>query len=117
MGIAINAKHNSKAAAIPLADSGYKGMKRQQFPDMATNSAIRDKYRGPLEKLRTSLRSRHYSIRTEQSYESWAARFLTFCENRGIPSLGPENIREYLEFLATERLVAASTQNQAFRRQ
>jgi len=85
----------------------------QPFPDLTPSQTGREKHQSILNKLRTALRTRHYSIRTEQSYESWMLRFLTFCEKRRIADPGPGQVREYLEFLATERLVSASTQNQA----
>ncbi|NOX24516.1 MAG: integron integrase [Deltaproteobacteria bacterium] len=75
--------------------------------------SCRDKYDELLQKLRVTLRTRYYSIRTEQAYESWALRFLTYCENMNLPDSGPSHVREYLDFLATERMLAASTQNQA----
>ncbi|MFH1497989.1 MAG: phage integrase N-terminal SAM-like domain-containing protein [Verrucomicrobiota bacterium] len=63
-----------------------------------------------IEALRRSLRLNHYSLRTEQSYIEMLRRYLAF-----IGSVPPEadNVRAFLEHLAVERRVAASTQNQA----
>jgi site-specific recombinase XerD len=63
--------------------------------------------------LRTELRARHYSLRTEQAYEHWMRRFVTFHGLKSLQELGPEAVKEYLEYIAVERKVAASTQNQA----
>ena len=64
-------------------------------------------------RLETELRIRRYSIRTEQAYLAWIQRFISFCGLRDPAVLEASNIKKYLEFLAEERNVSASTQNQA----
>jgi integron integrase len=64
-------------------------------------------------RLRTTLRSLHYSIRTEQAYEHWVKRFLTFHQAIPPSQITGKNVRDYLSYLAENRDVAASTQNQA----
>lgn len=64
-------------------------------------------------KLRSTLRSLHYSIRTEQAYEQWVKRFLTFHHAISPGQITSGNVRDYLSYLAEDREVAASTQNQA----
>ncbi len=66
-----------------------------------------------LEKLRTEIRVRHYSIRTEQSYEQWVNRFFKYLNNKPVPEVTPADVKRYLEHLAVNKKVAASTQNQA----
>src|SRR5215203_1584590 len=63
--------------------------------------------------VRIVLRKRHYSIRTEQAYVAWIVDYIRFSGLRHPRDLGPVNVSEYLSHLATERGVAASTQNQA----
>ncbi len=63
--------------------------------------------------LRDRAAVRRYSPRTVQAYERWARAFLAFHHWTHPRLLGPEAVREYLTFLARERGVAASTQNQA----
>ncbi|HID07266.1 MAG TPA: integron integrase, partial [Armatimonadetes bacterium] len=60
-----------------------------------------------------AIRLRHYSIRTERVYENWAMRFIRFHGNRGPSSLGSREVKAFLEYLAVDRKVSASTQNQA----
>ncbi len=43
-----------------------------------------------LEKLRTEIRVRHYSIRTEQSYEQWVNRFFKYLNNKPVPEVTPD---------------------------
>jgi integron integrase len=66
-----------------------------------------------LERLRTTLRVRHYALRTEQAYVDWTRRYLAFHQGRHPNAVGPEGVRAFLEHLAVRREVAASTQNQA----
>jgi len=63
--------------------------------------------------MRREIRARHYSIRTEQAYLDWARRYIRFHERRHPQELGPEHVAAFLSHLASDRQVAASTQNQA----
>lgn len=67
-------------------------------------------------RLRTILRTRHYSLRTEQSYEHWVRRYLLFCEQGTLKVAEAASLKRYLEYLAEAREVAAGTQNQALTR-
>jgi site-specific recombinase XerD len=70
-----------------------------------------------LEQLRTRLRTRHYSYRTECTYADWVRRFLDHAaQQQGVPHprVESEVVRDYLTHLAVRQRVSASTQNQAF---
>lgn len=66
-----------------------------------------------LQQLRDALRVRHYSIRTEAAYVDWVRRFILFHDKRHPLQMGADEVGAFLTYLATERHVAASTQNQA----
>lgn len=66
-----------------------------------------------LERMRTHLRTRHYSIRTEQSYIDWARRFILYHDKRHPLEMGAAQVEAFLTHLAVDRRVSASTQNQA----
>ncbi len=66
-----------------------------------------------LDRVRDAIRVKHYSIRTEQAYVNWIRRFILFHDKRHPKDMGAAEIEEYLTYLAVERNVAASTQNQA----
>ncbi|GBE03664.1 hypothetical protein BMS3Abin09_00582 [bacterium BMS3Abin09] len=83
------------------------------FRDESPPKELTTIYRNLLEKLRTEIRVRHYSVRTEQTYEQWVRRFLFFSKMRPVAELSAGEVRVYLEYLATKRKVSASTQNQA----
>jgi integron integrase len=64
--------------------------------------------------MRTFMRARRYSRRTEQAYVDWVRRFILFHGKRHPRELGEEEIVEFLSDLAVKRKVSTSTQNQAF---
>jgi len=66
-----------------------------------------------LASLRTALRTRHYSPRTEEAYAGWVRRYVRFHGTRHPAELGPGAVIDFLSHLATRRGVSASTQNQA----
>ncbi len=66
-----------------------------------------------LERVRRCLRLRHYSIRTERAYVDWIKRFILYHGKRPPAEMGADEIRRFLSHLATDKIVAAATQNQA----
>jgi len=64
-------------------------------------------------RLRSVIRGHHYSIRTERAYEQWVGRLLSFHQDKSPDFIDADDIQSYLNYLAEERKVAASTQNQA----
>ena len=66
-----------------------------------------------LERMRIHLRTRHYSIRTEEAYIDWVRRFILFHGKRHPGDMGAAEVEAFLSHLAVERHVSASTQNQA----
>lgn len=56
---------------------------------------------------------RRYSPRTTQAYERWVIAFIRFHGRRHPRELGAPAVRDFLTYLAQERRIAASTQNQA----
>lgn len=67
-----------------------------------------------LNQIRNAIRVRHYSIRTEEAYLSWARRFILFHKKRHPKDMGSQEVIDFLTYLAVDRNVAANTQNQAF---
>ena len=66
-----------------------------------------------LDQVRSVIRVKHYSIRTEESYVGWIRRFILFHGKQHPRDLGPEHVRAFLTYLAVEEKVSAATQNQA----
>jgi integron integrase len=63
--------------------------------------------------VRDAIRRRHYSLRTEDTYVHWIKRFIYFSGKRHPAELGAAEVTAFLNYLARDRDVAASTQNQA----
>ena len=81
-----------------------------------------------LDQVRREIRLRHYSLRTEEAYVDWIKRFIHFHKAKAAPDpsgggeasgwrhprdMGAAEVRQFLEHLATDRNVAAPTQDQA----
>jgi integron integrase len=57
--------------------------------------------------------AKHYSRRTESAYVDWIRRYVLFHRKRHPSEMGAREIAAFLTWLATDRGVSASTQNQA----
>jgi site-specific recombinase XerD len=79
----------------------------QEEPDSGTK---RPRLR---EQLHTAIRRRNFSRRTEQSYWYWIRWFIRHHGLRHPAEMGAGEVEAFLSWLATEREVAAATQNQA----
>ena len=66
-----------------------------------------------LDSIRAAIRVRHYSRETEKTYVHWAKKFILYHGKRHPKDMGAPEIEAFLSWLATDRKVAASTQNQA----
>lgn len=66
-----------------------------------------------LDQLRDRIRLKHYSRRTEDVYLDWTKRYILYHNKRHPQEMGKKEIEDFLTYLATERNVAAATQNQA----
>ena len=66
-----------------------------------------------LDRVRDAIRTKHYSIRTEEAYVNWIKRFILFHDKRHPQEMEATEIEEFLTHLAVDKKVAASTQNQA----
>lgn len=66
-----------------------------------------------LDQVRLSIRRKHYSHRTEQSYVFWIRNYIRFHHMRHPQEMREPELKQFLDHLANARKVAASTQNQA----
>ena len=63
---------------------------------------------------RKVLRLKHRSYRTEETYMSWFKQFCSFIQYKSPDLIDENDLKNFLRYLAVERKVGASTQNQAF---
>jgi integron integrase len=66
-----------------------------------------------LDRVRDTVRARHYGRRTEEAYVAWIRRFILSQGKRHPAEMGAAEITQFLTALAVRARVAASTQNQA----
>lgn len=59
------------------------------------------------------MRLKHLSLNTEKTYTGWSRRFQEYVNGKSPNDLSTDDIRSFLSYLAVEKKIAASTQNQA----
>lgn len=93
---------------------GFGGVMREipEKRDVAPGQTVGGKA-SLMEVVRSRIRAKHYSLRTEQAYLGWIRQFILANGRRHPRQLGGAEVEAFLTRLATERNVAASTQNQA----
>lgn len=82
-------------------------------PSKPAESVIQRNRPKLLDQVRSVMKVRHYSSRTEKAYLNWIIRFILFHNKRHPKEMGTEEIKNYINYLATKKQVSASTQNQA----
>ena len=66
-----------------------------------------------LKQIREEIRRRNYSYRTEKAYTRWVVRFIKYNQLTHPAQMAEKEVTNFLNWLANDRNVAASTQNQA----
>ena len=66
-----------------------------------------------LDQVRDKIRFKHYSLSTENAYLSWIKQFILYHGKRHPADMGAAEVEKFLTYLATQRHVSSSTQNQA----
>ena len=64
-------------------------------------------------RIHATLRSRHYSRRTEETYTHWIRKFIFFHNKKHPAAMGADEVNAFLTHLAVEEHVSATSQNQA----
>src|SRR3954470_24270320 len=67
-----------------------------------------------LEQVSEVMRFKHYSLRTERTYQEWIRRYVLFHGKRHPREMGASEEERFLSDLAVKHRVASSKQNQAF---
>jgi len=66
-----------------------------------------------MQRMRREMRLRRRANDTETAYLNWVRRFIHYCGSENLEQFGEPQIKSFLTYLAVERYVAASTQDQA----
>ena len=64
--------------------------------------------------LATAIKVRHYSPKTLKAYKVWTQKLQAFTKSKDPRLLTMDDVKGFLSFLAVERKISASSQNQAF---
>ncbi|MFH2137392.1 MAG: integron integrase [Candidatus Omnitrophota bacterium] len=81
-----------------------------------TIKPVADSREAIISRTKELLRIKHYAYSTERTYLDWVGRFfsyITAVRNKN-KEIEPQDIKEFLTYLAVRRRVSASSQNQAF---
>ena len=106
-----------KHIALPKTGRNYTQeavAKTERFRDRVIPSEVERRFSELIEAVKVEVRTRYFSYRTETSYLNWVRRFIAFHDDADPRGLSvPAAVKTYLDYLAVEREVSASTQNQA----
>ncbi|HKY99581.1 MAG TPA: integron integrase [Rhabdochlamydiaceae bacterium] len=80
---------------------------------MQTKPTSSPKGKKLLEQVSDAIRIKHYSSRTEKTYVDWIKRYVLFHNKRHPKDMGVQEVQTFINYLAIERHLSASTQNQA----
>ena len=114
---------NQAEKAIRLYFNNFQGHSEWHKTETLRIAPTSDGTTNRLEAIRAcrqTLRLKHYSNRTEQTYVAWINRFFDYLlsthhdSTAGMVRITEEGVKNFLAHLATKLRVAASTQNQAF---
>src|SRR3990172_1400701 len=94
-------------------DTPVRSQQIQHEDAKRASSGLRERYAELRQLLITEIRRRAYAISTEQTYEHWLFSYIAFHNGRDPREMSGGDIVKYLEYLAVERNISASTQNLA----
>src|SRR6185503_7686117 len=83
------------------------------YPECARPDAPRIIPMTLIEAVQATIRRMHYSPRTEEAYLHWIRAFIRFHGGRHPREMGAPEATTFLNHLAVQRRISASTQNQA----
>lgn len=66
-----------------------------------------------MNRVENVIRDKQYSNKTETAYTDWIYRFITFTDREHPNNMGEKEIKNFIHFLAFDKGVSESTQNQA----
>ena len=102
------------AMAVELYYSGIQKSARQVCETQQAYGKKQAPWDIAIESLKNEIQVRHYSVKTMKAYSLWAEKLRYFTREKIPESLTPDDVKEFLTFLAVKKRVSASSQNQAF---
>lgn len=114
---------NQAEQAIRIYFSAYKTSLTKEESGASTSNTQQVGSKGTLSRIllefKEALRLKNYARQTEKTYLYWAGQFTSFAHsncarNRNQSVFTTANVKDFLAYLAINRQVSATTQNQAF---
>ena len=105
----LDADHPTTARQLTPEELSYLKSRRAR----GSMDRVRTEHHDLIIRFTSEIRRRGYAYRTEQTYEQWICRFILFCQDTAPEDAGAAELRSFLNYLAIQRQVSASTQNQA----
>jgi integron integrase len=99
------------SSKLPLKESGNQI--KEAAKSYGTAKVI-SPWTDAMDCISNEIKLRHYSPKTLKSYLLWAEKMKIFTKNKPPKDLTPNDVKDFLTFLAVEKKVSASSQNQAF---
>lgn len=112
-------QNNGNNVSTYITEKSFQKNEKQSnneksFVSDVNNSKIKQKWQNFYKKLSDEIQVRHYSPKTLKTYSTWIRSFQYFLKGKDPELLSPFDVKEFLTFLAVQKKVAASSQNQAF---
>lgn len=80
----------------------------------STESGTGKDWRWVYTRLEEQIKVRHYSPKTWRSYRGWTRQLQAFVRSKDALELDVDDVKKFLNYLAVEKQVSASSHNQAF---
>jgi hypothetical protein len=96
---------------------GLPATKEEMLLSSITNQPLKltgANWEATYERLQTAIKVRHYSNKIWQAYRYWLQQFQTFTRSKDANLLDMADVKSFLSYLAMNKQVASSSQNQAF---
>ncbi|CAB1062599.1 Integron integrase IntIPac [Olavius sp. associated proteobacterium Delta 1] len=105
--VAIEPVNKNKTAHFKIQqDIKPYSIEKRQITNASWMSVYKD--------LKAEINIRHYSPSTLKTYTGWARQLQNYTRSKDPQLLVDSDVKDFLTYLAVDRKVAASTQNQAF---
>ncbi len=116
-----NGSGGQEAVARDIVDnspnSGVHEDKGDTGSSLATNSApspVDDPWGTAIQSLIETIKVRHYSDKTLKTYTTWVYKLRSYSQKDDPQTLTTADVKSFLTFLAVQKHMSASSQNQAF---
>ena len=109
----ISSEHHTLKREVPENSSQSVPDESKQKEFSTGQKSVQSRNDKILAKVRDEIRSRYYSIRTEETYLNWTKKFILFHNQQDIAQMGEAEVKSFLEYLAVKRNVSPATQKQA----